>query len=127
MRAMLCGLFLSLAACGPDETKFIPEFADAYCDFVLECEDPAVLTFDGITSHDECLEVYGPEVEALGFGCKYKAKQARRCLQAMEVAACPAEGTTLQDGLPAVCNEVYIDCEVPSPGTSDPTPDDSGS
>lgn len=128
MRAtILFGLFWSLAACGPDETKFIPEFADAYCDFVLACEDPALLTFDGVVTHEDCLAIYGPTVAAMGHGCKYKPGKASRCLRAMEQATCPAdEDVPLDQALPSECYEVYIKCVVPQPADATTPPADTG-
>jgi len=64
MRTILCGLsLLTLAACGIDETVFIPDYTDHYCQALMDCDDPAVLTFDGIESKDDCLGMVGPEIE----------------------------------------------------------------
>jgi len=106
----LCGLIL--AGCGLDETYFVPDYADRYCEAMLACASPAQLTFEGITGQDDCLGLVGPDIDAWGEGCKYKAGKAKKCLKAMEALACPAEGQTLDDVLPIECDEVYIQCAV---------------
>lgn len=123
MRAVAYGLLLTgLIGCGPHETRFIPDFADRFCDLVLECEDPAVLVFDGIEDREDCLSLYGNGIDSQGEGCKYKRKRGKRCLRAMELMTCPTDGTPLRDALPLECDEVYIKCSrVPE---DDDLPDD---
>lgn len=100
-----------LAACGaPKEGEFIPAYADAWCSYVMECSDPAQLTFDGVLEHEDCLALYGEDVAARGSGCKYKKRKAQECLDAMSFTTCPAEGAPLEKGLPPICEEVYVKC-----------------
>lgn len=114
MRTILCGLLLTtLAGCGIDETVFIPDYTDLYCDTVMECTDPAVLTFDGIESKDDCLGIIGPEIEAeIGY-CDYSPKAAKKCVKAMELMGCPGEGQTVEDVLPVDCAAVTQACNPP--------------
>lgn len=112
MRTSMSAAFaMLLAACGqPHESVFIPEYADLWCAYVLECADLASLRFDGLTDQEDCLAVYGPRIESVGEGCTYKAGKAKRCLRAMELATCPAEGEPLDANVPSVCAEVYVKC-----------------
>lgn len=119
MRATLCGIsLLTLAACGVDETVFIPDYADYYCQSVMDCTDPAVLTFDGIGSMDDCLAIVGPDLEAEVGYCDYNGKAAKKCLQAMETMGCPGVDQTVDDILPLDCAQVLSAC---SPPKDDPT------
>lgn len=115
MRTFLCGLTLAttLAACGIDETVYIPDYTDLYCDAVMDCTDPAVLTFDGIESKDDCLAMVGPAIEAEVGYCDYNPKQAKKCLQAMETMGCPGDGQTIDDVIPVDCSGVTSACNPP--------------
>jgi hypothetical protein len=75
--------------------------------------------FEGIASHDDCLGLFGADVEAWGESCKYKGGKAKKCLKAMESLVCPVEGETLDDVLPIECEEVYIKCTVTAGGDDD--------
>jgi hypothetical protein len=105
----------SLGGCGLDETEFIPQYAAAYCTYYVSCADPAVLAFDGIDTQEECLAVYGPEIEAAGDGCKLARSEANKCLKSMEGLACPADATDLDAGLPPVCEYSWKKC-IADPG-----------
>ena len=114
MRTIICGLSLSfLAACGVDETVFIPDYADQYCETMLGCVDPAALNFDGISTKDDCLAIIGPEVEDTVGRCDYSPKKAKRCLKAMEGMGCPGDGQTVEDVIPLECSEVSSNCSAP--------------
>ena len=120
MRVVLYGLCgLSLASCGLDESYFVPDYADRYCDAFMSCSSSAQLMFEGIASHDDCLGLFGADVEAWGESCKYKGGKAKKCLKAMESLVCPVEGETLDDVLPIECEEVYIKCTVTAGGDDD--------
>ncbi len=126
MRTALYGLsLLTLAGCGLNETHFVPDYADRYCDAVLACSSPAQLTFDGVSTHDDCLALIGDQVDTWGGGCKYKGGKAKKCLEAMETLACPAEGKLLDDVLPPECDEVYIKCEKTAGGDDDDDDDET--
>ncbi len=133
MRTLSLTLLL-LAGCGVDETVFIPDYTDLYCDALIECTDPAVLTFDGIDGKDDCLSTVGPELEDEVGRCDYSPKQAKRCLKAMEGMGCPGEDQSLADILPLDCATVSENCTAPKEtkttgptgGTTGTTPTTSG-
>lgn len=118
-------LALVLLACGPGRQKFVPEYADIYCSFLLECGDPAELTFDGILSMDDCLVVVGPAVEQQMATCKYHTGKAKDCLNELEVASCPAEDEAFDDAVPAVCDEVWTQCAAPAADDNNSTLEDT--
>jgi hypothetical protein len=117
---------LVVAACGVSEGKFIPDYADVYCARRIECSDPATLVFDGIDGPADCVASFGPELSADGEGCKYKGGTARKCLDAMETVACPAEGEGFDTVVPPICEEVYIKCIATSTPADDGTNADTG-
>lgn len=112
MRTALYGLsFLTVAACGLHETHFVPDYADFYCEALLTCSSQAQLTFEGVSSADDCLALIGDDVDTWGEGCKYKGGKAKKCLVAMSSLTCPTDGQTLDDVLPLECDEVYTKCD----------------
>lgn len=112
MRNWIGGLLLAgtLSGCGLDETVFIPEYADLYCEAALRCGDPAVLVFDGLSTMDDCLSVIGPEIEGDVERCKYRGGKAKKCLEALEGLACPPEGTSIDEVLPLECSAALTEC-----------------
>lgn len=109
-RSLIVGLALAmLAGCGVSRNEFVPEYAAAYCDFYMECGDPAQLTFDGVLTADDCLALYGPDIDAQAEACGFKNGKAKDCLGALEVATCPADGD-VDAGLPVTCHEVFVNC-----------------
>ncbi len=111
MRAMFTGIMLLAASgCGLDETVFIPDYADAYCQKAISCLDPAVAAFDGMATQEACLSVVGPEIEAEVAACKYRGGKAKKCLNAMENMSCPPEDIAFDDYLPIECDIVLIAC-----------------
>jgi hypothetical protein len=123
MRIVASGLLLTiLAGCGVDETVYIPEFANLYCQRTMDCEDNAVLVFEGFATLDDCLAVIGPEIEAEVSGCKFKGKAAKKCLNAMEkMTTCWPDDSTLDDNLPQECAEVLVDCALGRAATTGST------
>lgn len=107
---------LALGACGPERSDFIEEYTGAYCDWMIRCVDPSLLTFDGIDSPAACATVYKAEVAGVGLGCKYKGRFAEDCVEETRNATCPTEGRAF----PATpsCLEVYTDCSTGFPETS---------
>jgi hypothetical protein len=99
-----------VAACGPSEATFVVDYTDAYCDYYLECGDPAQLVFDGIDSLESCRALYGPGVAERGSACKVDKGPAGRCLDLMETMACPEEGAVIDDSLPADCEAAWQKC-----------------
>jgi hypothetical protein len=118
---LLVVLAIALCGCGPGKTKFVPEYADAYCAFLFECGDPAQLTFDGMLELEDCLSVVGPEVDQQLATCKYHKGKAHDCLKALEVAPCPDEGEDFESAIPPVCDEVWTEC----PPAADDDPGDT--
>ena len=120
MRAILAGLTLmTLAGCGIDETKFIPEYTQLYCEKYMECSDQAVRVFDGIDDIDQCLGTVGPQIEAEVGYCDYNPKAAKKCIKAMEAMTCPGEGQFLDDVVPLDCSEAVNACNPPAEDTKD--------
>lgn len=113
MRSLGFGALVALAACGVDETHFIPDYADLYCDTVMSCSEPALLLFDGIETKDDCLAIVGPAIESEVLNCDYDPKSAKRCLKGMEGMGCPGEGQTVDDVLPLDCAQVSSICKEP--------------
>lgn len=119
-------LLILLAACGVDETVFIPEYSDNYCAKLVECTDAAVLRFDGIETVDDCLAVIGPEIEAEVQSCDYSPKNAKRCLKAMEGMGCPGPDQAFDDVLPLDCGQVSSSCSPAAADTNESTTTPTG-
>jgi hypothetical protein len=108
------GAWLALAVlCGScsyyDESFFVPEYAEIYCDLVMQCGTGAEMTFDGYDSKKECLAKEGPRIDDWGEGCTYKHKAASACIEEFGGAKCPGSGD-VDAAVPAVCGDVYEDC-----------------
>jgi hypothetical protein len=123
-RVAVVWVLASLGGCGLHETEFIPRYAASYCDYYVSCADPSLVAFDGIDTHDECLAVYGPEIEAEGEGCTLARSEARKCLASMEELACPADATDLDAGIPPVCSYSWKKC-IADPGDVNGETDDT--
>ena len=106
-------VLLSLAGCGVDETVFIPDYADLYCDLKVQCADPVLEVFDGSEGKQACLAVEGPRIDKWGTDCRYRGAKAKQCLEEMAVLGCPGGDTPIEAVIPTVCNEIYQDCELP--------------
>jgi len=108
-----------------NESKFVPEKTDAFCALLLECTDPAVLAFDGMTN-ESCQAFWGPQFRDEGLDCKFRRGAAKDCVSALMNATCPAEGS-VADNLPEICGAVFTDCPVrrDTPDDTDP-PGDTG-
>lgn len=104
------GLLLALGACGPSESDFVLEYTDLYCAYYLDCADPAQLVFEGMDTVEECAGTFGPGFGEDAGACKLAKGDARKCLKAMELLTCPAEGTPLDAGLPPICDTVWKKC-----------------
>ena len=127
MRAILHGLpLLLLAACGVDETVFIPEYTELYCAKVQECLGEPTKVFDGLGNKDQCLGTVGPEVEDMIGYCDYNPKAAKKCLSAMANMGCPGAGQSVDDVLPLDCSEALNACNPPADEEEDTSPDPTG-
>ena len=96
-----------LVGCGPSEAEHAAEFTSAYCSWLLDCEDPAVLTFDGIQSFEDCEALIAPEATGYGTTCKYKGGNSKACIRAMNALSCPEDASF---SMPPECSEVYLGC-----------------
>ena len=103
----LAGLLLS--ACGIAREDFVLAYKDRYCELVLQCSDPAELTFDGVLTKDDCIERSGYEITSWGLGCRYRSIDAEQCLADLDAAVCPAAVGELPER-PLSCEGVYVDC-----------------
>lgn len=103
----LAAMAIGLCGCSLNQAEYSAQFTVAYCEWLLDCEDPAVLTFDGIHSAADCEAIMAPEVTSYGTTCKYKGGKANKCLDAMENLACSDDGSFQ---LPAQCEAVYPGC-----------------
>ena len=106
---MACLVVSGLVGCGVSRNEFVPEYAASYCDYYMECGDQAQLTFDGVLTTDDCIALYGPDIEAQNAACKFKNGAAKDCLETLPMATCPADGD-VDAGLPVTCHEVYVNC-----------------
>lgn len=109
-RVWMTGLLLWTVGCGETRSEFEASFTDQYCRLFVECGDPALLTFEGILTEEDCVREYQQPVVNWGLQCKYKRNRAKDCMGAMEVATCPAEGTEVWEAIPAECQEVFDGC-----------------
>ena len=98
----------SLVGCGWSEARFIDEYVEVECGFLLECNDPAVNTFLGWESLEDCIDDRGPRLARLASSCEYHREAARPCVQELEEVACPPDGEELD--YPPLCEQVYQDC-----------------
>lgn len=111
LRKSVFGVMLLCSGCGLTQGDFTTEYTAAWCDYLLACGDQSELTFDGILTAEDCVANYQTEVALMGAGCKYKAPAARQCIDALATTpACPLEGEPFESGLPAICDEVYVEC-----------------
>jgi len=112
-----------LAACGPSQEAFIEDVVIADCEYLLECEDPAILSFQGWDTPEACQADRGPEVAADALGCEYDRKAGKACIEAVEEQSCAAEG---EDRVyPAICNDVFINCTGTDTDTESDTESDT--
>jgi hypothetical protein len=109
-------VFAALVACGPDEGAFVSDYTRAYCTYYLDCSDPALAVFDGLDTMDECTDAFAPGVAAQARSCQLFGRSARECLTALDGLACPVSSQDPNDGLPAVCSDVWVDCAVEEEG-----------
>lgn len=108
---LLCIAALA-SACTYNPTRFVRDYADLYCESVMACSDPDDLAFEGIASHEDCLGLFGPDLDAQAQReCTYKGGKARACIRRMKKLECPAEGVLLDEVLPEECGEIYTECE----------------
>ncbi len=117
---------LVLASGCYSESDFVPEQTDLVCDLILECTDPAELTFDGIDAQN-CVATVGPMLRAAGEGCKFRRGNAKQCIEDLQAATCPADGTPVLDALPTSCGLVWDKCTAQPQDTDSPDPQDTGS
>lgn len=97
-----------IGGCGWSTERYVDEHVQAECAFLLDCQDPAVTTFLGWETVEDCIEDRGPELTALAQGCEYDSRSARACVKGFEELACPADGEEL--AIPAVCDQVFLGC-----------------
>lgn len=110
MRSLsLVSLACFVIACGPPQNEFATEYNDLWCQHVLTCEDPAVLTFNGITTVEDCKERNISEIADWASGCQYQPSAATQCIADMETLSCPT-GEPRPNDPPATCDSVYINC-----------------
>jgi hypothetical protein len=107
---------LLIAGCGVPPDEFVPEYAQSYCEYLLECGDHAQLTFDGITSIDQCLATKGPEVDDEASSCDFKRSAAKDCLDLMTILTCPEDPADVDANLPPTCADVFTNCPAGAPG-----------
>ncbi|MBW1879515.1 MAG: hypothetical protein JRJ84_14220, partial [Deltaproteobacteria bacterium] len=90
MRSVLLGIcVLALTGCRWSEARFFDEYAEADCTFLMDCLDPAVLTFLGWGSLADCIEDKGTEAVTEAQGCEYNPRAARSCVKGIEEMTCP--------------------------------------
>lgn len=95
------------------EHDFVPAKTDAFCAFLLECTDPAVIAFDGMNM-EVCQGFWGPRFDEEGDTCrKFTRSVAQDCVAALELATCPEDGSPVSENLPEICSYVYTRCEEP--------------
>jgi hypothetical protein len=105
------------------ESTFVPEKTDAFCAWLLRCEDPAVIAFDGMDL-PVCQGTFGPTFQEEGADCrKFKRGIAKQCVASLEAATCPPEGTSVEEAIPEVCAFVYERCDafIPAPAPALPS------
>lgn len=104
---LMCAMLV--AGCAWSEDRFVNEFVEADCAFLVECYDDAVLEFLGWDSVDDCIQDRGTEVVTDAEGCEYNKRAARACVKGIEEMACPADGS--EPDYPLLCDEVFRECE----------------
>ncbi len=108
-------LFLVLAGCY-SRAAYVPDKADAFCSWLLECTDPAVIAYDGM-SMDACLGLWGPVFQEEDASCeKFAPGVAKQCVEALQTASCPEDGSPVGENIPEVCDYVYQRCSAGSEG-----------
>ncbi len=88
-----------LAACGLSEEKFAEEYAQTFCDKIVELD-----------CGTECVEATGTDTTATATGtdtCEYDAKAAKDCLNGEWVCTDFGGGFLFPEG-PAECLQVYV-------------------
>ena len=100
-----------LVGCGDAEGKFLADYTTAYCEFYLQCADPAELVFDGLDEQGECEGTFGPQFQDEGAGCKLERPAAKACLDQLGALQCPPEGAVLESAIPSACSAVWKKCE----------------
>ncbi|HMV67249.1 MAG TPA: hypothetical protein PKA64_10395 [Myxococcota bacterium] len=93
------------------EGEFITGYTQRLCKHTMACGDSAELTFDGILSQEDCEIEREAEVAGWGLGCKFRAGDAKTCLEDMDALTCPGAAGQLAD-IPTSCAAVYYDCQV---------------
>lgn len=111
-------ILFALAGCY-SESEFIPSKTTAYCELLLECSDPAVLAFDGITA-ETCEGTWGPMFQEEASGCKFRRRSAKACIESLALATCPEEGPV---ELPVVCGAAFDQCPLRIPTQEELEPD----
>lgn len=110
MRSLVAFLIITtLTGCGWSESKFVEKYAETDCAYLMECLDPAVLTFLGWDTTQDCVDDRGTEIVTEAQGCEYNRKAARTCVKGIEEMTCPADGE--EPDYPPECSEVYFDCD----------------
>jgi len=102
----------ALIGCGDAETEFRLEYRTTYCEQYLTCEDPAILTFDGFLDVESCETLVGPDIVEWGVSCDFKGRAGNDCLAELSAMTCePGAG---MPQLPAVCEQVFVNCSASS-------------
>lgn len=96
---------LGLSACGIDAEKYNTKYAEAYCDWALECLDAPVLSSNGWTDLDTCVPDFGGRFAASKASCQFDSTAAKQCLKAMKKYDCAGA-----PDVPELCDVAYI-CE----------------
>jgi hypothetical protein len=106
-------LFVScLVGCGGklSEEEFVNEYTRSYCEWQLQCVDPAQAVFDGTEGTEGCEAEVGAEMVAKAYGCKLVPDFAELCLQGMTELSCPEEGEDPAESLPQDCELSWKKC-----------------
>jgi len=102
--------FAMLAGCLSDDA-FVDKYVDAECELLMGCYPPAVLTFLGWDTIEDCVAEQSQELVNEADGCTFDRKAGKACIQQMkDVTACPAEGDAFIP--PEICDDVFVDCPV---------------
>ena len=93
---MMAATMLTLVACGYSEDKFTDEFADASCEWTVECYPDL---YDDV---DACLAdaTGGDDAECVD----YDSSAAKDCVEGVQGMSCPAEGEFPE--FPSACADV---------------------
>lgn len=118
-------LLIALSGCDAlTKGEFVGAYTNALCEHELMCGDQALMTYEGILTVEDCVEVRAHDVGVWGQGCRFRAKDAEACLADMEALTCPPAVGSLADR-PVSCETVYFDCDPTESTTPDPTPEES--